>query len=234
MKLVNRCLELWIFLNIVLEYLFVLSFYSYREVSGLCVPVSLRFRRNKEFYKFPCCTKFFRIVVVQCPERCTTDGNTTLVAGFDLREICGTNLKFSVYILKDLFQGSCGTKCDSCFSCGEICKSCIAAFSNDRCETFVVKVFPCGKDVLCSTVLIECYSSSCVFSSVSVVCIFKALFSDELLEEPSVDSKRHYLACAAFVQKILSNLADSFQAVRNFCDTCFVKHILIVIHDRCG
>lgn len=176
MKLVNRCLELRIFLNIVLEYLLILSFYSYREVSGLCIPVSLRFRRDEEFYEFPCCTEFFRIVVVQCPERCTTDGNTALIAGFDLREVCGTNLKFSVYILKDLFQGSCGTKCDGCFSCGEISKSCIAAFSYDRSETFVVKVFPCCEDVLCSAVLIECYSCCSIFTSVSIVCILKALF----------------------------------------------------------
>ena len=112
MELVNCCLELRIFLNIIFKYLLVLSFYSYREVSCLCVPVSLRLRRNEEFYEFPCCTELFRIIVIQCPERCTTDGNTALVAGFDLREVCCTNLKFSVYILKDLFQGRCGTESD--------------------------------------------------------------------------------------------------------------------------
>ena len=48
MKLVDRCLELRIFCNIILEYLLVLSLYGYREVSGLCVPVSLRFRSVKE------------------------------------------------------------------------------------------------------------------------------------------------------------------------------------------
>ena len=178
MELVDRCLELRIFCNISLKYLLFLSLYSYREISGLCVPVSLRLRRDQEFYELPCCTKLFRIIVVQCPKRCTTDGNTALVTGFDLREVCSTNLKFSVYILKDLFQGSCGTKCDSCFSCGEICKSCIAAFSYDWCETFVVKVFPCCKDVLCSAVLIESYGCCSIFTSVSIVRILKALFSN--------------------------------------------------------
>ena len=234
MKLVDRCLELRIFCNIIFEYLLVLSLYGYREVSGLCVPVSLRFRRDQEFYEFPCCTKLFRIVVVQCPERCTTDGNTTLIAGFDLRKVCSTNLKFSVYILKDLFQGSCGAKCDRRFSCGEICQTCIAAFSYDRCEVLVVKILPCCKDILCSTVLIKSNCCCSLFTSVSVVCILKALFSDKLLEEPSIDSKRHDLACAAFVQKLLSDLTDALQAVRNFCDACFFKHVLVVIHDRCG
>lgn len=107
MELVDRCLELRIFCNIILKYLLFLRLYSYREISGLCVPVSLRLRRDQEFYELPCCTKLFRIIVVQCPKRCTTDGNTALVTGFDLREVCSTNLKFSVYILKDLFQGSC-------------------------------------------------------------------------------------------------------------------------------
>lgn len=117
MELVDRCLELRIFCNIILKYLLFLRLYSYREISGLCVPVSLRLRRDQEFYELPCCTKLFRIIVVQCPKRCTTDGNTALVTGFDLREVCSTNLKFSVYILKDLFQGSCGAKSDRRFSC---------------------------------------------------------------------------------------------------------------------
>ena len=176
MKLVNRCLELRIFLNIVLEYLLILSFYSYREVSGLCIPVSLRFRRDEEFYEFPCCTEFFRIVVVQCPERCTTDGNTALIAGFDLREVCGTNLKFSVYILKDLFQGSCGAKSDRRFSCRKICQTSIATLSYDRCEALVVKILPCCKDIFCSTVLIKSNSCSSLFTSVSVVCILRPCF----------------------------------------------------------
>ena len=141
-KLIDSCLELWVFCDVVFEYLFVMCCCCYREVSCLCVPVSLRLRRDQEFYEFPCCTEFFRIVVVQCPERCTTDGNTALIAGFDLREVCGTNLKFSVYILKDLFQGSCGTKCDRRFSCRKICQTCVAAFSYDRCEALVVKSLP--------------------------------------------------------------------------------------------
>ena len=234
MELVDGCLELRIFLNIVLKYLLILSFYSYREVSCLCIPVSLGFRGDQEFYEFPCCTKFFRIVIVQSPEGCTSDGNTTLIAGFDLREVCCSNLKFTVYILKDLFQGSCRTKCDRCFSCGKICKSCIAAFTYNRCESFIVKIFPCCKNVLCCAVLIKSNSCCSFFTSVSVVCILKTLFSDELLKEPAIDTKRHYLSCAAFVQKILSNLADSFQAVRNFCDSSLIEHIFIVIHDRCG
>ena len=155
MELVDRCLELRIFCNIILKYLLFLRLYSYREISGLCVPVSLRLRRDQEFYELPCCTKLFRIIVVQCPKRCTTDGNTALVTGFDLREVCCTNLKFSVYILKDLFQGSCRAKCDRRFSCGEICQTCIAAFTYDRCKTFVVEVFPCCKDILRSTVLVK-------------------------------------------------------------------------------
>ena len=103
MKLVNRCLELWIFLNIVLEYLFVLSFYSYREVSGLCVPVSLRFRRNKEFYKFPCCTKLFRILVIKSPQRSASNRYTTLIRRGYFREISSTNFEFTVNILQNLF-----------------------------------------------------------------------------------------------------------------------------------
>lgn len=176
MELVDRCLELRIFCNIILKYLLFLRLYSYREISGLCVPVSLRLRRDQEFYELPCCTKLFRIIVVQCPKRCTTDGNTALVTGFDLREVCSTNLKFSVYILKDLFQGSCGAKSDRRFSCRKICQTSIATLSYDRCEALVVKILPCCKDIFCSTVLIKSNSCSSLFTSVSVVCILRPCF----------------------------------------------------------
>ena len=95
MELVNCCLELRIFLNIILEYLLVLSFYSYREVSCPCVPVSLRLRRNEEFYEFPCCTELFRIIVIQCPERCTTDGNTALDLIFGKYAVPTSNFPFT-------------------------------------------------------------------------------------------------------------------------------------------
>ena len=53
MELVDRCLELRIFCNIILKYLLFLSLYSYGEISGLCIPVSLRLRRDQEFYELP-------------------------------------------------------------------------------------------------------------------------------------------------------------------------------------
>ena len=59
MKLVNGRLELWVFCNIVFEYLLIMRCCCYREVSCLCIPVCLRFRRYQIFYEFPCSCFFF-------------------------------------------------------------------------------------------------------------------------------------------------------------------------------
>ena len=103
MKLVDRCLELRIFCNIILEYLLVLSLYGYREISGLCVPVSLRLRRDQEFYEFPCCTKLFRILIIKSPQRSASNRYTTLIRRGYFREISSTNFEFTVNILQNLF-----------------------------------------------------------------------------------------------------------------------------------
>lgn len=58
MKLIDCCLELWIFCDVIFEDLFVMCCCCYREVSCLCIPVCLRFRRYQIFYKFPCCCFF--------------------------------------------------------------------------------------------------------------------------------------------------------------------------------
>ena len=107
MKLIDCCLELWIFLYIISEYLFSVCLSCYREVSCLCIPVSLRFSRYKELNKFPCCSFLDIIIVIQCPKGSATDGNTAFTAINYCREISSANFKFTVYILKNLLQGSC-------------------------------------------------------------------------------------------------------------------------------
>lgn len=53
MKLVNGCFKLRVLCNVVFEHGFVASGNRNREITGLGVPVSLAFRGNQEFYKFP-------------------------------------------------------------------------------------------------------------------------------------------------------------------------------------
>ena len=45
-----------------------MRFCSYRKISGLCIPVSLRFCRYKEFNEFPGCCLFVVISIIKCPE----------------------------------------------------------------------------------------------------------------------------------------------------------------------
>src|SRR5699024_3694641 len=118
------------------------------------------------------------------------------------------------------FQRSCRCQSNSRFSCGEICKTCISTFTNDRRISCVRKIFPCVQDICSPAVLIKSNCCSSLFSSVSIVCIIKALFSQELFKEPSIDRQRHNFSGTAFIQQLITDLQNSFQAGRNLCDPC--------------
>ena len=113
MELIQCSLELWVFFNILFEDSLVLCIDIYREITGLGIPVSLRFRRNQEFYKFPYSCLFYLILVVQSPQRSTADGYAALVGIGNGRIISRSDLKASIDILQILLQGCGGTKSHS-------------------------------------------------------------------------------------------------------------------------
>ena len=80
MQLINCSLKLRILSDVFLEYILIMCIYINWEISSLCIPECLRLWGNQILYKLPCCAKLLRIIVVKCPKRCTSDGDTALVS----------------------------------------------------------------------------------------------------------------------------------------------------------
>lgn len=59
----------------------------------------------------------------------------------------------------------------------------------DKTAERICNFLPLCQNILSCAVLIKINGCSCFVTSVSIICIVKTLFSNELLKEPSIDSK---------------------------------------------
>ncbi len=205
----------------------------YREVSGLGIPIGLRFRRNQELHELPDSLLLGGILVVQCPERSTTDGNTALIVVIYLREVSCAYLKLAVDILQHLLEGCGGAQGHSRFSGGKIHETGITAAAYIGRRSLVIKGLPCLQCGSRGTVLIEYHLGGSCFATIAVVHIILALLAGELLEEPAVNAEGNGLTGAAFIDQLVCGLTDLSKGIRHLGDAGLVKHVLIIVENRC-
>ena len=98
-QLVDRGLELWVLLDVLLEYILIVRSVGNREISCLGCPVCLGLCRHQIFHELPGRLCLYVILVLDCPEGCSADGHTALICILDAREICGSHLKGAVDVV---------------------------------------------------------------------------------------------------------------------------------------
>ena len=98
-QLVDRGLELWVLLDVLLEYILIVRIVGNREISCLGCPVCLRLCRYQIFHELSGCLCLYVILILDCPEGCSADGHTALICILDARKICGSHLKGAVDIV---------------------------------------------------------------------------------------------------------------------------------------
>ena len=158
----------------------------YREVSCLCIPVCLRFRRYQIFYKFPCSCFLCSVLIVKHPEKSTTDGYTTFVYKVICNLCDSLNCSRCRCICTVLIRAYCDCiitvafyiSCSVCFYDGDCFAVCICDSSCvwQGCDG-AVAVEPTDVAVIITPMII----SRCLYFIVIPLCSFYFEFSLFLL-----------------------------------------------------